>query len=614
MPERHPEPSNNVSEQSYHHKFHIPVMGTGFTIDTPLRVAKYGISSVISIGDDHLMEQMREFHAKENNLSYEPIGEKEDDSRARRITAYLNLIDTIVKKQIEELKKLPFENDTDITKYFRMLPESDLKNEYTMMLNESDPTLKLQLQDNLRGKIVSGSIDVNIMSKIDRDKVVRGVTLPPEQGIALSAFRGFALSTLDSSIVFSAGMNRRLYNYINNFADFLPDKNGQLKKKITLKVSDFRSAFIQGKLLARTGVWVSEYRVESGLNCGGHAFATKGLLLGPILDEFKIKREEFISDLNSFYNRAIAKKGIATKSTPFNVDITAQGGIGTSEENDFLINYYKLYRTGWGTPFLLVPEVTNVDDDHLNKLADADNTDVQLSENSPLGIPFWNLKTSSSESNRLKAIEEGKPGSSCPKGFLSFNKEFTKKELCIASHAYQKMKLKQLSKEELTFEKKDALEKYTVTKACLCRDLAGGALAKNKIEPNPLTTICCGPGIVNFTKVMSLENIIDHIYGRISIISDTNRPHMFIKELQLYYEFIKKESEKASIGMVEKTAAYFSEFVENINSGIDYYKNLAQEFSENQQEQFLLDLDSIRKDIDDFYSSLNIDLKLGLSH
>ena len=26
------------------HTFHIPVMGTGFTIDTPLRVAKYGIS------------------------------------------------------------------------------------------------------------------------------------------------------------------------------------------------------------------------------------------------------------------------------------------------------------------------------------------------------------------------------------------------------------------------------------------------------------------------------------------------------------------------------------------------------------------------------------------
>ena len=54
-----------------------------------------------------------------------------------------------------------------------------------------------------------------------------------------------------------------------------------------LKVSDFHSAVVQGKFLAKRGLWVSEYRIESGLNCGGHAFATKGLLLGPILDEFQ---------------------------------------------------------------------------------------------------------------------------------------------------------------------------------------------------------------------------------------------------------------------------------------------------------------------------------------
>ncbi len=40
------------------HTFSIPVMGTGFSIDTPLRVAQYGISSVISLVDDVLIEQM----------------------------------------------------------------------------------------------------------------------------------------------------------------------------------------------------------------------------------------------------------------------------------------------------------------------------------------------------------------------------------------------------------------------------------------------------------------------------------------------------------------------------------------------------------------------------
>ena len=37
------------------HTFHIPVMGTGFTLDTPLKVAHLGIDSVVSIVDDVLI-------------------------------------------------------------------------------------------------------------------------------------------------------------------------------------------------------------------------------------------------------------------------------------------------------------------------------------------------------------------------------------------------------------------------------------------------------------------------------------------------------------------------------------------------------------------------------
>ena len=42
------------------HTFHIPVMGLAYTIDTPIKVAKYGITSVVSIIEDYLVEQMRE--------------------------------------------------------------------------------------------------------------------------------------------------------------------------------------------------------------------------------------------------------------------------------------------------------------------------------------------------------------------------------------------------------------------------------------------------------------------------------------------------------------------------------------------------------------------------
>ena len=46
------------------HTFHIPVMGLAYTIDTPIKVAKYGITSVISIIEDYLIEQMREVICK----------------------------------------------------------------------------------------------------------------------------------------------------------------------------------------------------------------------------------------------------------------------------------------------------------------------------------------------------------------------------------------------------------------------------------------------------------------------------------------------------------------------------------------------------------------------
>ena len=93
---------------------------------------------------------------------------------------------------------------------------------------------------------------------------------------------------MNSSVVLSAGINPKLYSYFENFKDFFPDNNNFLKKKIILKISDYRSAIVQGKIFAKKGLWVSEYRLESGLNCGGHAFATDGFLMGPILEELKI--------------------------------------------------------------------------------------------------------------------------------------------------------------------------------------------------------------------------------------------------------------------------------------------------------------------------------------
>ena len=68
------------------HSFHIPVMGTGFTIDTPLRVTKYGISSVVPLVDDVLIEQVRKYYCEKEGEPYEEIIRrlrKRDQERAR---------------------------------------------------------------------------------------------------------------------------------------------------------------------------------------------------------------------------------------------------------------------------------------------------------------------------------------------------------------------------------------------------------------------------------------------------------------------------------------------------------------------------------------------------
>src|SRR5690606_35514426 len=100
-----------------------------------------------------------------------------------------------------------------------------------------------------------------------------------------------------------------------------------------------RSALIQGKFLAKKGIWVSEFRIESGLNCGGHAFATEGLLLGPILEEFKAKRNELLEELFLLCNQGLQAKGKPTFNEKPPMKITAQGGLGTYEENRFLLSY-----------------------------------------------------------------------------------------------------------------------------------------------------------------------------------------------------------------------------------------------------------------------------------
>lgn len=576
---------DKIMTNSNDHKFHIPVLGIGFSVDAPIKVAKYGISSVLSIVDDTLLEKLRGHYLTTYNQPYVPITNKDKDSRARRITAYLNMLNQVVKDQFEALKNSAFKCGSEINKYFEMLPDfSKLKIKYNEMLTSKDKTVIQKLQKWLRENIKPGSIDVNIMTKVDKTNYNSdGTALPVEYNDAHAALRGFALSDLESSVIFSAGMNPRLFSYLATFKDFYPRCNGSFKKKIIIKVSDFRSALIQGKFLAKKGLWVSEYRIESGLNCGGHAFATDGLLLGPILEEFKNKKDELFKSVRELFLRALNKKEINIGDDNLNVDVTVQGGVGKSTEQEFLIHRYNVKSVGWGSSFLLVPEVMNVDKDTLHQLSVAGEKDIYLSDVSPLGVPFNNLRNNSKDQEKMNRISRGKPGSPCTKKFLTFNKELTEKPLCTASITFLKKKLDELKEK---FIKPGELKKEydkTVEKVCLCEGLTVSALTVNNIKvskQSKAVSVCPGPNLAYFSKISSLKEMVDHIYGRINLIKDPDRPNMFIKELRQYVDYFHKKVAESLEPFSAQTEEFLKKFKENLLEGIQYYKKIIPEIQE----------------------------------
>ena len=546
------------------HTFHIPVMGTAFTADSALKVAHYGINTVIALADDVLLERLRKYYSGLNNFSYEEIKNNTKDYRADRITSYLNMVNKIASAKFEEFTTTTKDKFEEVKKYFAMLPDtSEVKKEFNKLIENSFSfeDLSVWLKDNLS----MGSIDVNIMTKVDKTNYFKKEELPSEYNDAHAGLRGYANSDLSSSVIFSAGMNPRLYGYIAQFDDFFPDENGYIKKKIILKVSDYRSAIIQGKFLAKKGLWISEYRIESGLNCGGHAFATDGYLMGPILAEFRDRRQELVDELYAVCSPALEAKGRTVPNDTLAITITAQGGVATAEEHNFLIDHYKLDTVGWGTPFLLVPEATTVDPATRKQLQDAKEKDLYLSNVSPLGVPFNNLRNSTKDVEKFNKIEEGKPGSPCPRKFLALSNEYGTEGVCTASRLFQKNKIDE-----------QGISDQITDKACLCMGLAATAVINYGVETRESkgVSICPGPNMAYFDQELTLQDMSHHIYNGDEGVVRADRPNMFVNELGMYLTYLSEKIEEHKNDWGKKSGRYLNAFTSNMNEGITYYQGM----------------------------------------
>src|SRR5690606_34996152 len=143
-------------------------------------------------------------------------------------------------------------------------------------------------------------------------------------------------------------------------------------------------------------------------------------------------------------------------------------------------------------------------------------------------------------------IEKDRPGSPCYKKFLSSNTEFTEKPICTASRQYQHLKIKQLKASDLTPEAtKEEIRKVT-EKDCLCEGLGAPALLQNNLSPgSALKAVSIGPGpnLAFLSGTFTLSEMIDHIYGRANILNPLIRPHVFLNELTIYLDYLKKDLE-----------------------------------------------------------------------
>ncbi|WP_406539700.1 hypothetical protein [Fibrobacter sp.] len=578
------------------HKIHIPVMGICYTADTPIRVAHLGITSVISLVDDGLLEEYRMAYAERLGLD---LGSPQA-TRIGRIRSYLDFIADEVERKFTRLCACRFDGGSDKDLYFLMLPlDSRLRVEYDGIFAKTG-LARIAAEAALTEKMEPGEIQANIMVGLNHEEA------------AFDAVRGFAASKVAGALVLSAGVNLSVFEEIAKCKDFYRTGTRPPKKKIILKVSDYRSALVQGRYLAKKGLEVYEYRIESGVNCGGHAFFESKKLLLDVVREFVEKRKELFETTCSMIAKfadscdagdndaTIPVQGILPPPSP--ARITAQGGLCAPEDIAQVLSL-GIDGVGVGTPFLLVPQATSVDKETRRLLVSAKPEDVCISHASPLGIPFVNLQTSTAARICERKIQEYfapeseksgspelKPGFPCRQHYLCQNIPGFDHPVCMASREYVMHRLAEidaLEKEDLEAckmhpynadveqsqsvvhekisqefdslessirRKYDKLRRVTLSRECICRFL-GNAGREEIREKSPSlhyqpecvavargsqpartrepVTICPNPDIGYFDREYTLLEMMQHLYGTGKRLTPKGKPSAFEVEERL---------------------------------------------------------------------------------
>lgn len=81
---------------------------------------------------------MRKMYCRKYKLSYAEITHKVEDFRAKRITAYLNLLNDISAIKLDELKIALIKSDSERIRYFDSFPDSsDIQQGFRSLMKKS---------------------------------------------------------------------------------------------------------------------------------------------------------------------------------------------------------------------------------------------------------------------------------------------------------------------------------------------------------------------------------------------------------------------------------------------------------------------------------------------
>jgi hypothetical protein len=111
----------------------------------------------------------------------------------------------------------------------------------------------------------------------------------------------------------------------------------------------------------------------------------------------------------------------------------------------------------------------------------------------------------------------------------------------------------------------------------LCEGLCSSTYIKyaiSKPRENKAVAICPGPNLAYFSRIYSLDEMVKHIYGTTDLLDKVKRPNMFIKELNLYIDYLQADIQAQFKNLNDKKVKQLTKFKLQLQEGISYYKDL----------------------------------------